>query len=188
VDGGRIAAAGGSAGGHLAMLLGVTAARGDLDPRCGASAPAVRAVVSYSGLSDLPALAAGAPSPNAITDYAGPCGGSSPSCDSARSCDRCVDASPLAHACAASAPFVLVHAPEGFDPLVPVAQSVRMADALRAAGARAELVVPAGEELLRAGCERAHGLVGRCLVDASASVVERVLREAIGPLDAPPIR
>ena len=105
-------------------------------------------------------------------------------CDVGRSCDRCVDASPLAHACAGHSRIVLVQAPDPYDGLVPEAQALAMAAALADAGAAVELIVPAPAQLETSGCPAdagiAHGFSG-CLFDGSSGPVLQGLTAAVGP-------
>src|SRR6185312_6980860 len=106
VDGTRIAITGESAGAHLALLVGQTADRADLDPGCGTQPPHVSAVASYSSPTDLPELkkATTFGGSLAVDGYAGPCAGVAVSgCSNGRACDRCVDASPTAHPCRTTA-------------------------------------------------------------------------------------
>lgn len=124
IDAHRIAALGSSAGGHLAELLG-TKAGGD-DPEAG-----VDAVVNLYGPSDLAGLFK---SPGAVMPlrlYLGR--------DPKDGPGLYADASPIAHASGRSAPTLIIHGEA--DQLVPVAQSLAMAERLRAAGVPAEVFV-----------------------------------------------
>lgn len=156
----RVAAMGYSAGGHLASLLGVGADVGELDAApCDAGGEEVRvqAVVSYAGPQDLRVNGPYTAEQAAIvTNFLGVFPGDDPGI--ARL------ASPIAHVSAGDPPFLLLHGND--DPLVPVAQARRMADALRQVGSPATLM-----ELRGVG----HGFVGlaasddatvRCTVDA----------------------
>ncbi len=133
VDPSRVGAYGSSAGGNLAMMLGVE--------RDIATIPhPVRVVVSWSGISDLSSLAPldgktdpknppagcmgqtfciGALAPYLMTDYLG--------CTKAQCPERYAEASPITHVTADSAPMYLTAATEDY---VPFDQSERMARAL----------------------------------------------------------
>ncbi|WP_052863524.1 alpha/beta hydrolase [Streptomyces niger] len=130
IDTGRTVVWGESAGGHLASLLA-------LAPGPGVPAP-VGAVVWY-GPSDLTAPRApfdphDAGTPEALLLGAAPAG-----CP-----DRALAASPLAHAHAGAPPFLLVHGDA--DTMVSCTHSEALADALRSAGAPAELRVEPGAD------------------------------------------
>src|SRR5690606_39530679 len=83
-----------------------------------------------------------------VTEYTGSCVNATVSgCLSGRGEPACIDASPAAHACAARSPFLLVHAPSGLDPLVPLEQAERLRDALLEASIPVNLYVPALSEM-----------------------------------------
>jgi dipeptidyl aminopeptidase/acylaminoacyl peptidase len=132
VDPGRIAAIGGSAGGHLSALL-ATLGQGphERDAR-------VTAAVSWAGPMDLHLdefPAESHPYLEAFLDCVG------------RPCDEAavVAASPISHVDPSDAPILLIQGNE--DLLVPLDQAERMAAALERAGVRRELViVPAGHD------------------------------------------
>lgn len=123
VDPDRIGAAGGSAGGQLAALLGT-------NPESGVAAVAV-----FNPALDLIALAAdedrGAPS---VTAYLGSSYAASPA--------NWIAASPARHVTPKSAKFLFLHGTH--DETVPYQQSVRMRDELKAAGVTAELFTAEG--------------------------------------------
>lgn len=123
IDPSRIAALGSSAGGHLAALLG-TPAPGDPEAR-------VQAVVDLYGPSDLTSLYRNPGAVMPLRLYFGRDPGDVP--------DWYRDASPIAHASGRSAPTLIIHGEA--DMLVPVAQSLEMADRLRAAGVDARVIV-----------------------------------------------
>lgn len=187
IDGSRMAIAGESAGAHLAAMTGVTQDRADLDPACGPNRPQVKAVIAFSGAYDLPALAqSSSPAKDAPVRYAGPCATPVQGCTPGRSADRCLDASPLMHACAAKGQYVFIAAPDAYDQLIPLSQAQQMAQAVRGAGVPSYLIVPTDAQLQAEGCrpnnffKQAHGLVNRCLTGPSGTVVTAVLLGAIG--------
>jgi acetyl esterase/lipase len=187
VDGTRVAIAGASAGAHLALMVGLTQERGDLDPACGASPPRVRATISYSGPSDLPAFVKGASPARAAPGYyvGDACAQPIDGCRAGAGCDPCIDASPLAHACTARGAFVLVQAPDAYDPLVSLDQATSLQQALLAAGASSRLVVPTEAELQAQGCQPNNPLLAAhgnnlCLVVPSSPVVNPLLQATLG--------
>ena len=187
VDGTRVAIAGASAGAHLALMVGLTQERADLDPGCGASPPRVLATISYSGPSDLPAFVKSTSVARAAPSYyvGGPCAQPIDGCQAGARCDLCIDASPLAHVCTARGAFVLVQAPDAYDPLVSLDQAEVLQRALVAAGASSRLVVPTEAELQAQGCQpnnpllAAHGN-GLCLVVPSSPVVNPLIQATLG--------
>lgn len=193
VDGSRLVIAGESAGGHLALMAGLTKGRADLDPACGDAPPQVDGVIAFSAPTDLPALVAqGTLATAAVTRYAGACEDpvASPCSAASTDCDRCVDASPVSHACESTAHFVLVQAADPFDPLIPESQARRLANALDSAAIPNDLVVVDPERLRAEGCEAGvfdrrtpHGLLNgqTCLTTPSGAAVERLVRSALLP-------
>lgn len=134
LDPGRFAAAGDSAGAHLAMQLGTA-------PDDGTSA--VSAVVSYYGVSDLRTLvadrAARGCAPQTAPGHATPEGrllGVEPS--TAAGSRLGAAASPITHVSADSAPLLLLHG--STDCVVPDARSTRMRDAMSTAGVPCRLL------------------------------------------------
>lgn len=125
----RIAVWGESAGGHLAAILA-------LQPGDDA-AHAVRAGVPWYPLTDLPSMLADRGlAEDTVMDRGSPearlLGGSGPAVAALAQ-----DASPVTHVHAGAPPFLLLHGTA--DESVPHAQSVRLRDALSAAGAEAQL-------------------------------------------------
>ncbi len=130
----RVVAIGESAGANLAELLGVTPTL----PGSSVS-PQVNAVVAFSAPTDLPALSAQSPLAGlAVKQFLGGTPSQDPS--------NYVAASPIDHVASGDPPMFLVHGIE--DPLVPVAQSEAMAEALAAAGVPHRLVLVSGGHLL----------------------------------------
>jgi len=133
LDPDRIGVVGGSAGGHLASMLGTTARvdglEGDLGPYKGTTTK-VRCVVDQFGPSDLPA----------IGDYPSQVNHNGPYSPEARllGCaipdhkDAARAASPITYVSRDDPPFLIMHGDK--DPTVPFNQSERFVKALRAAG------------------------------------------------------
>lgn len=115
----HIAVFGGSAGGNLAALAAALSGR----------QPLVRAAVSWSGLLDLPALAAD-PLAGLVAGYVG--------CGEAVCPSRWAAASPTTHVTTGSAPVFLVN---GSDEFVPVSQVLSLARAYHAHGALEETLI-----------------------------------------------
>lgn len=136
VDPRRVAVAGYSAGGHLASLLGVANDIPEVQSACDAGdTPPPDAVVSGAGVQDLRELGWTLEVQNFL-------GGTLDVVP-----DVYARASPLDHVGAGAPPFLLLHGDQ--DLYVPVGQSVRMRDALLAAGNHAELLVlPGGGHVL----------------------------------------
>jgi acetyl esterase/lipase len=135
IDPERVAAAGYSAGAHLASLLGTAPDVAALDDGSGCGSATggirVRAVVSYAGPQDLrvngPYTQEQA---DLVTNFLGAFPGDAP--------ERAALASPIAHVSPGDPPFLLVHGTR--DDLVPVAHARRMAAALRRAGTAATVL------------------------------------------------
>ena len=158
VDVTRIGMFGSSAGGNLAMLVGTL---GLDDP----AAPPIRAVVSWSGPTDLATLApigpdagdldggpgtlAGTPVPSGCAADAVCLGVIDPQaieaylgCPITACPDTYTDASPASQVTSSTAPTLLVSAEVD---LVPVEQAFEMTNALAGSGVASELLVVAGE-------------------------------------------
>lgn len=189
LNGQRVALVGASAGGQLALNAALEIHRADLDPQCG-PLPPISTVITYSAPTDLPVLAASTSSVAGATQhYAGPCDNAVPQCDVGKACDRCVDASPVAHACVSgdATSFILVQAPDPYDPVIPYSQVDEMAQAFSLVGASGRLVVPTGQQLQAEGCgpndssNPAHALITPCLANATHDTVLPLLKAAVSP-------
>ena len=138
VDGGRIGAFGGSAGGQLAALLGTMETRDNSDGELAKYSSRVQCVVDLYGPSDFLAI----PSVKIIDEaqrkaanrllegFLGPLPENSA---------NYVDASPVTHIDSKTVPFLIFHGSK--DALVPVEQSEELDVALRKAGMESKLVV-----------------------------------------------
>jgi len=152
LDPGRVFLWGDSAGGHLALLAALT----------GATVPGsgVQGVVAWFPVTDLAGLpsdiaaAGGVPDPGPDSREALLLGAPAASVP-----DLARQASPVAHASAAAPPVLLMHG--AADDLVPPAQSVRLAGALRAAGATVELELVPGATHFWTGASDVPGIVRR---------------------------
>lgn len=128
----RIAVRGWSAGGHLALMLGVTADVPELDGRLGPHAGEslrVTAVVNHAGISDLLAIeeTPGQRNTRTLRTFASRLLGAAPR----DAIDRAREASPVTHASAGDAPVFTTHGTA--DRTVPYNQAVRLHRALRSA-------------------------------------------------------
>ncbi len=188
IDGSKVAISGESAGAQLALLVGLTEHRTDLDPQCGVAAARVRAVVAYSPPTDLADLAratdvagsaAVAPNTDDCVDV------QTPDCTASRACSRCADASPTAHACNARSPIITVQAPDPWDLLIPHAQAQKLHARLTDAGLPSTLLTPSPASLSDAGCapvpnQFAHGFVP-CLTQTTGAEVLSLLAPLLRP-------
>jgi acetyl esterase len=139
IDPDRIGALGGSAGAHLAAMLGTL---GDGSLKKGAR---VSAVVEWSGPMDLTPLAAvfdagTSPPDGLVAPFLGCTSGDCPA-------ERAAEASPFTHVDDSDSPMLLVNSDAE---LVPLALVQPMVDALEAAGVEHELLVLAGSRHSRA--------------------------------------
>ncbi len=186
LDGSRIGVVGESAGAQLALELATTTGRADLDPKCGGS-DALVAAIGFSGPYDLYALEHGASSTLKGAGAAmanAPCNVAPGTCASGRACDRCLDASPRAHACVASARVLLVHAQDPNDPVLPQSQAQGMYDALLSAGRNATLFVPGPSQMKGPACADpmgiAHGF-SPCLVVPALAPMDTIVAATLAP-------
>lgn len=130
---GEVVAMGESAGANLANLLGSQSRE---DTTAGAvDSASVEAVVSFSSPTDLLSLYTESPQAGkAVAQFLG----GTP----ATAFNNYLAASPVAQVSPSSAPTLLIQG--GSDPLVPVSQSVELAQALKAAGVRNQLLILPG--------------------------------------------
>jgi acetyl esterase/lipase len=138
LDPARVGATGFSAGGHLALMLGVTDPDDDLEGDVPADAPdsRIRAVVNYFGPTDLLAEDIPAVSKPLLRDFIGGSAQEKP--------EAAKLASPVTFATADDPPILTFQGTK--DPLVPHTQAFRLADAMTAAKTpgRLEILVGAG--------------------------------------------
>lgn len=140
IDPERIAAAGGSAGGQLAALLGTTADVKTMEGESGNPrfSSRVQAVVAFNPLTDFVSARIKTQSPTAVTKAVEAfLGGSLDEIP-----EVYVAASPVAHVSAATPPFLFLHGTA--DTTLPYSQSIEMQNALHAVGVRAELFTAEG--------------------------------------------
>jgi acetyl esterase/lipase len=149
LDTDRVFGWGDSAGGHLVLLAALTGAK-------------VHGVVAWFPVTDLARLpadvadAGGEPDPGPQSREAQFLGGPASSAP-----DLARQASPVAHASASAPPILLMHG--AVDDMVPPAQSIRLAEALRAAGATVELELVPGATHFWHGASDVPGIVRRSI-------------------------
>ena len=137
VDPDRLGAIGFSAGGHLALMLGLTGPADGMEGEVSAGAPdsRVKAVVNYFGPTDLAASDIPDICKPWVKDFLGGTPKEKP--------DMAAKASPLTFVSKDDAPVLTFHGTK--DPLVPFNQAVKLADTMSSAGVpgRVELMVGA---------------------------------------------
>jgi acetyl esterase/lipase len=203
VDATRVVVTGESAGAHLALMLGLTEDRADLDPACsfaGAPTPEpnIRGVYAFSTVTDLPTLGVSdlpvAPSMQRYTN--GACLASAPVVPSSCGCvseNRCADASPLHHVCRARPQMdvVLVHAPRNddgeYDLFLPFNQAERVRDAFGGTP-QFQLWIPDAQALLSRGCYGSDYIIENGVVRPDGTLIPfahgymECLTDAVFPL------
>jgi len=177
---GRLALMGESAGAHLALMTSLIGDREDIDPGCG-SMPEIVATVAVSPPTDFPAIVTEAsPVAQAVTSYTGSqCPRIVDGCSTAPDCDLCIDASPLAHTCAAHADYLLVHATDGYDPFIDDRHINDFYNAMQKSDATVKLVAAGEEGLTEAGCPvgtPVHGFTDCLTSVAGDEIVELLIR------------
>jgi acetyl esterase/lipase len=147
LDAGRVSLWGDSAGGHLALLAALTGS-------------AVRAVVAWFPVTDLPGMPSDLAEAGGVPDL-GPDSREARLLGAPASSmpDLARQASPVSHASAGAPPILLLHGTA--DDLVPAAQSVRLADALGRAGARVELELVPGASHFWKGASDVAAIIAR---------------------------
>jgi acetyl esterase/lipase len=137
IDPGKIAAAGGSAGGHLASLLGVLDGHSSYEGSGGYAdfSSKVNAVISLNGVAYLPIDVPGERIPALVIQFIGGTWQDHP--------ELYRQASPITHIDAADSPFLFIHGTG--DTTVPHKQSVDFTDALKLAGVPAEIYSVEGQ-------------------------------------------
>ncbi len=149
LDAGRVFLWGDSSGGHLALLAALTGAK-------------VQGVVAWFPVTDLVgmpsdvAAAGGVPDPGPDSREAQFLGAPAQSAP-----DLARQASPLTHASVGAPPVLLMHGDA--DDMVPTAQSVRLAEALGAAGATVELELVPGATHFWNGASDVAAIVRRSI-------------------------
>jgi len=139
VDPKRFGAAGASAGGHLALLLGTREVRDDSDPDLKGISSKVQCVLSIFGPTDFTDERSIQASRNpvagrALVDFLGKPYNEAP--------EVWKEASPIHHVSPDDAPTFIIHGDQ--DLLVPLDQSVKFAEALKKVGIEVQLVVIKG--------------------------------------------
>ncbi len=149
LDPGRVFLWGDSSGGHLALLAALTGTK-------------VKGVVAWFPVTDLIGLLSDVADAGGVPD-AGPDSREAQLLGAPASSvpDLARQASPVTHASADAPPILLMHG--AADDMVPPAQSIRLAEALRAAGATVELELVPGATHFWTGASDVGGIVRRSI-------------------------
>jgi acetyl esterase/lipase len=139
----RIFATGESAGAHLAALMGLE--RSAFTQSSSIAGGRIRGVIDIAGPTDLLASLDAADHPEMVNAIEHLLGGPPAEHEA-----MAKDASPLWHVTKNAPPFLIVHGTA--DPIVPIAQSEALADALRKAGADVEFTPLPGVEHVGPAC------------------------------------
>ncbi len=131
----KIGALGGSAGGHLAALLGTADTRDNSDTALADYSSRVQCVVDLFGPTDFVPMIDGT-EPGTTEQAVLTQGFLGPLPENAKNYR---DASPITHVDAKSSPFLIFHG--GKDKLVPLEQSQKLDEALRKVGVESKLVI-----------------------------------------------
>jgi acetyl esterase/lipase len=173
---GRVIAWGESAGGHLAMLAGLTGDRADLGGDVGeftGESSAVTGVVDWYGPMNLSSIGSQhAPDSEKRPDDAGSWESSLVGSPLQSNPERTAAASPISYVHAAAPPIQIHHGT--VDTQVPFAQSVEFVDALRRAGGDAELIVVEGSDHFWTGAPDL-----RAIFEASLAFAHRVTGDQV---------
>lgn len=155
VDPERIGVWGSSAGGHLALMVGLADEKAGLEGKGGYArvSSRVAAVCSWFGPAELEVIGTGG-GENAVGLFLG----------EGAAAEAYAKASPVTHATPDDPPVLLIHGDK--DTLVPLSQSERMLKALEAAAVPVELLVVRG-----AG----HGWKGAAISPSTEEILERSL-------------
>ena len=181
-EAGRVALMGESAGAHLALMGALIGDRDDLDPGCGET-PEIVASVAVSPPTDFPAIVADrTPVAPAVIAYTGSQCLTATSCATEVSCDACIDASPVSHACAANdTNFLVVHAGNNSDPFINDSHINSFVNTMADGGSSIELVVATDTKLTDAGCPTGTAVHGftECLTTVAGSKIIEILSAAL---------
>ncbi len=148
LDADHLGATGFSAGGHLALMLGVTGPDDKLEGDVSADAPSsrVQAVVNYFGPTDLGASDIPDPSKPLVRDFVGGTPAEKP--------DEVRRASPLIYVTRDDAPTLTFQGTK--DGLVPYTQATKLADAMTASGVPGRVELMIGADHGWGGAEMKH--------------------------------
>ncbi len=139
VDPNRIGATGGSAGGHLSLLVGVTGSYSAFEGNGGnpGISSAVQAVVNYFGPTDLARLHAISPRAGGLLEnmFGGP---------PEKFAEAYRVASPITHVAKNDPPILTIHGTD--DPVVPVEQATTFDAAMKRVGASHAMLLLQGEK------------------------------------------